>query len=122
MQKRLAQIKERQEVKQQDPLALAFDNYLETGFQLATFQGPLCAEPVEGLAYFVESVTLDREGIEQEQGMSNLLSRQVSILMITLSIEQNGAPHRLIHICRSRCLPKRFTRLVPEVDVSHVYV
>ncbi len=67
--KRLAQMKEHQEVKEQDTLALAFDNHLETGFQLATFQGPLCAEPVEGLAYFVESVTLDREGIEHEQGI-----------------------------------------------------
>ncbi|GBE84885.1 Ribosome assembly protein [Sparassis crispa] len=44
-----------------------FDNSLEAGFQLATFQGPLCAEPVQGLAYFVESVEIDREGIEQER-------------------------------------------------------
>lgn len=43
------------------------DNHLESGFQLATFQGPLCAEPVEGMAYFVESVEVDREGIEQER-------------------------------------------------------
>ena len=45
-----------------------FDVHLETGFQLATFQGPLCAEPMEGLAYFVESLDVDREGIEREQG------------------------------------------------------
>ena len=46
-----------------------FDNHLETGFQLATFQGPLCAEPMEGMAYFVESLSLDKDGIEQEQGV-----------------------------------------------------
>jgi len=34
---------------------------LEAGFQLATFQGPLCAEPVEGIAYFVESLEIDKE-------------------------------------------------------------
>ena len=45
-----------------------FDTHIETGFQLATFQGPLCAEPVEGLAYFVESLEIDREGIEKEIG------------------------------------------------------
>ena len=45
-----------------------FDVHLETGFQLATFQGPLCAEPMEGLAFFVESLDVDREGIEREQG------------------------------------------------------
>ena len=67
--RRLAQIKSHEQIKEQDPLALAFDNHLETGFQLATFQGPLCAEPVEGMAYFVEALALDREGIEQEQGM-----------------------------------------------------
>jgi ribosome assembly protein 1 len=43
-----------------------FDNYLETGFQLATFRGPLCAEPVEGLAYFVESLDIDRELLDTE--------------------------------------------------------
>jgi ribosome assembly protein 1 len=45
-----------------------FDNHIETGFQLATFQGPLCAEPVEGLAYFVESVEIDQPGLEKEMG------------------------------------------------------
>jgi ribosome assembly protein 1 len=32
---------------------------LDTGFQIATLQGPLCAEPVRGLAYFIESLTVD---------------------------------------------------------------
>lgn len=45
-----------------------FDNHIETGFQLATFQGPLCAEPVEGLAYFVESVEIDQPALEKEMG------------------------------------------------------
>lgn len=45
-----------------------FDNHVETGFQLATFQGPLCAEPVEGMAYFVESVEIDRESLAKEIG------------------------------------------------------
>ncbi|KAF8635904.1 hypothetical protein AX15_000083 [Amanita polypyramis BW_CC] len=46
-----------------------FDNHVETGFQLATFQGPLCAEPVGGLAYFVESVHVDKESLETQMGM-----------------------------------------------------
>ncbi len=68
LQKRLAQMKAGDPVKEQDPLAGAFENHLETGFQLATFQGPLCAEPVEGMAYFVEAVTLDQAAIAEEQG------------------------------------------------------
>ena len=46
-----------------------FDPHLETGFQLATFQGPLCAEPVDGMAYFVEDLQIDMAGIEKEIGM-----------------------------------------------------
>ena len=45
-----------------------FTGHIETGFQLATFQGPLCAEPVEGVAYFVEDVQVDAEGLEKEIG------------------------------------------------------
>jgi ribosome assembly protein 1 len=45
-----------------------FTGYVETGFQLATFQGPLCAEPVEGMAYFLESIDIDTDGIQKEIG------------------------------------------------------
>lgn len=41
---------------------------MESGFQLAVSQGPLCAEPVQGLAYFVEEMTVDWERITQEIG------------------------------------------------------
>jgi len=44
----------------------SFDSHIEAGFQLATFQGPLCSEPVEGLAYFIEQVDVDQEGLERE--------------------------------------------------------
>ncbi|RPD62455.1 translation elongation factor 2 [Lentinus tigrinus ALCF2SS1-7] len=88
--KRLEQIKQQQEVKEQDSLVLAFDDYLETGFQLATFQGPLCAEPVEGLAYFVESVTLDREGIEQEQASNRTAHLTGSLISAVRDACRNG--------------------------------
>lgn len=48
-----------------------FDNHIETGFQLATFQGPLCAEPVVGMAYFVEQVDIDIKSLESEIGKSH---------------------------------------------------
>lgn len=54
--------------------AFDFETPVETGFQLATFQGPLCAEPVEGLAYFVENLEIDNEGIEEEIGIFGILS------------------------------------------------
>ncbi|TFY69537.1 hypothetical protein EVJ58_g334 [Rhodofomes roseus] len=70
--------------RDRDPLLRDFDNHLEAGFQLATFQGPLCAEPVEGLAYFVESVEVDREGIEQERQHNRMA--QVTGAFITLML------------------------------------
>ena len=66
LRRRLA--KEADRENEQDQIDRDLDNHLETGFQLATFQGPLCAEPVEGLAYFVESIEIDRAGIDTERG------------------------------------------------------
>lgn len=34
-----------------------FDNSIEAGFQMATFQGPLCAEPTVGMGWIVEEIT-----------------------------------------------------------------
>lgn len=67
------------------------DNQLEAGFQLATLQGPLCSEPVEGLAYFVESVEMDSERIEQERCMSHTLRDE---LCINISSQYTTACHR----------------------------
>ena len=44
----------------------AFFESIDTAFQIATLRGPLCAEPVEGMAFFVESLELRQdEGDEQ---------------------------------------------------------
>ncbi|PWN42935.1 putative Tef2-translation elongation factor 2-putative [Ceraceosorus guamensis] len=40
---------------------------IESGFQIATLQGPLCAEQVQGLAYFVESVVVNH-AVEEREG------------------------------------------------------
>ncbi|KAJ7075890.1 P-loop containing nucleoside triphosphate hydrolase protein [Mycena belliarum] len=57
---------EEAETNADETLIRDFDTHVETGFQLATFQGPLCAEPVEGIAYFVESVKIDKESLAKE--------------------------------------------------------
>ena len=65
---RLERTKVDEEIAEIDKTIRDFDNHIETGFQLATFQGPLCAEPVEGMAYFVEQVEIDTESLEKEIG------------------------------------------------------
>ncbi|OJT13621.1 Ribosome assembly protein 1 [Trametes pubescens] len=90
LQKRLAQMKAGDPVKEQDPLAGAFENHLETGFQLATFQGPLCAEPVEGMAYFVEAVTLDQAAIAEEQAHNRMAHLTGSFISAVRDACRNG--------------------------------
>ncbi|KAF7797389.1 hypothetical protein EIP86_008584 [Pleurotus ostreatoroseus] len=67
-----------------------FDSHFETGFQLATFQGPLCAEPMEGLAFFVESVEIDRAGIEQEQEHNRMAQVTGSLISAVRNACRNG--------------------------------
>jgi len=43
-----------------------FESHLETGFQLAVSHGPLCAEPIEGMAYFMESLEIEEAGLQRE--------------------------------------------------------
>lgn len=73
--------------QRKDQLSKDFDGNIETGFQIATFQGPLCAEPVEGVAFFVQAVEIDREGVEKERRTYSLpcLAIYVLVLMPDLS-------------------------------------
>lgn len=43
-----------------------FENSIEAGFQMATFQGPLCAEPVVGMAWVVEDVAFNKDAEDTE--------------------------------------------------------
>lgn len=61
-----------EESANEDKIMYDFDNHIETGFQFATFQGPLCAEPVEGMAYFVEQVDIDKEALTKEIGILSI--------------------------------------------------
>ena len=99
-----------------------FDNHLETGFQLATFQGPLCSEPMEGLVYFVENLEIDRAGIEAEQGKEHTEAIVSQAIDETHRTQQDGSGHRVIYICREGCLPERSARLVAAADVGYVRV
>ncbi|WVO16366.1 hypothetical protein L204_104041 [Cryptococcus depauperatus] len=41
-----------------------YESSIEAGFQLSTFQGPLCAEPVVGMAFTIEDVEVNREALD----------------------------------------------------------
>ncbi|KAJ7505490.1 P-loop containing nucleoside triphosphate hydrolase protein [Mycena galericulata] len=67
-----------------------FDNNVETGFQLATFQGPLCAEPVEGMAYFVQSVEINRETLAKEIEQNRMAQVTGSVISAVRDACRNG--------------------------------
>ncbi|KAJ6557298.1 hypothetical protein DFH09DRAFT_1163674 [Mycena vulgaris] len=67
-----------------------FDTHVETGFQLATFQGPLCAEPVEGMAYFVESVEIDRDSLAKEIEQNRMAQVTGSVISAVRDACRNG--------------------------------
>ncbi|KAH8104488.1 translation elongation factor 2 [Cristinia sonorae] len=73
-----------------DQLIYEFEKHIETGFQLATFQGPLCAEPVEGLAYFLESLEVDVQGIEEEQSHNRMAQVTGSFISAVRDACRNG--------------------------------
>ncbi|THV03832.1 P-loop containing nucleoside triphosphate hydrolase protein [Dendrothele bispora CBS 962.96] len=66
------------------------DNHVETGFQLATFQGPLCAEPVEGLVYFLEELNIDHERLEGEIAQNRMTQVTGSLMSAIRDACRNG--------------------------------
>lgn len=43
-----------------------FDESFDTAFQLATARGPLCNEPIQGMAFFLEAAELHEDAVEQD--------------------------------------------------------
>lgn len=66
----LANDGEGEEVVQSLPDVRELDENFETAFQLAMIRGPLCAEPVIGMAYFLEEVALNDADLTISQGSS----------------------------------------------------
>ncbi|KAF8558377.1 P-loop containing nucleoside triphosphate hydrolase protein [Imleria badia] len=67
-----------------------FTGHIERGFQLATIQGPLCAEPVEGVAYFVEDVQVDAEILEKEIVQNRLTQVTGSVISAVRDVCRNA--------------------------------
>jgi len=55
------------------------EDSIETGFQLATLQGPLCAEPVVGLCYILEKLDLHSKGhVKDDSNEQSSTSRSMA--------------------------------------------
>ncbi|KAI9512466.1 P-loop containing nucleoside triphosphate hydrolase protein [Russula earlei] len=91
LRKRLELVKETEASDPpRDAVTRDFDGNIETGFQIATLHGPLCAEPMEGMAFFVERVDIDREGIEKEDEQNRLSQITGSLISAVKEGCRNG--------------------------------
>ncbi|KAK0543881.1 Cytoplasmic GTPase/eEF2-like protein (ribosomal biogenesis) [Tilletia horrida] len=63
---------------------------IDSGFQIATHQGPLCAEPVQGLAYFVESLQVDKDEASKEGARAKLSQAAGSLISSFREACRNG--------------------------------
>lgn len=85
---------------------------------------------MEGIAFFVERVEVDKEGIEKEIGetcffLSNRSSKTSPGMTQTESrcrAEQDVADYRFCDICCARCLQEWAARLVAKIEAGDVLV
>ncbi|KAI8985978.1 P-loop containing nucleoside triphosphate hydrolase protein [Pilobolus umbonatus] len=64
---------DKEEGNQEDPHTLSITNIafnIQTGFQLSTLAGPLCAEPMTGVCYIVQDVQIHNEELMNTEGES----------------------------------------------------
>ncbi|KAI9768186.1 MAG: Cytoplasmic GTPase/eEF2-like protein (ribosomal biogenesis) [Geoglossum simile] len=61
-----------------------FSDKISYAFQLATSQGPLCKEPMQGVAVFLEDVSLDVPSVEEGAARSERLGRLTGEIIKTV--------------------------------------
>lgn len=71
-------------------LSRDFDDDIETGFQIACHQGPLCAEPVIGMAYFVERIAINVDESNRDAFQSRVAQVTGSIITGVREACRNG--------------------------------
>ncbi|MCO5565021.1 hypothetical protein L7F22_018691 [Adiantum nelumboides] len=66
------------------------DDAFDTGFQFSSLQGPMCAEPLHGMAFFVESVEISKEELEREGNRLRLTQVTSGIITSMREACRNG--------------------------------
>ncbi|MCO5556147.1 hypothetical protein L7F22_009691 [Adiantum nelumboides] len=63
---------------------------IDNGFQMAMQQGPMCAEPVQGMAYYVEKIDVNAEEADKEGARSRLSQVTGSLISSVREACRNG--------------------------------
>ncbi len=70
-----------------------YENGVIFGFNLATSKGPICEEPMQGVAFFIEKFLVDDQKAQQileEKGQEQLLERELGQELEKLTLKENG--------------------------------
>jgi hypothetical protein len=107
----------------------AFDESIETAFQLATLRGPLCAEPMMGMAFHVEKIEVQSDEASKESCKLLLPSRnkrREGWLILRLRCENSAdaifTDYWDINIFDARGDQERAARLVASNIAGDVFV
>ncbi len=80
-----------------------FESNLETGFQVATFQGPLCAEPVQGMAFFAEKLDVNEQAAHEDDGEQYGFEQAARLTRSSAHSKLASAKGSLISTVRDAC-------------------
>ncbi|KAK4050042.1 Cytoplasmic GTPase/eEF2-like protein (ribosomal biogenesis) [Microbotryomycetes sp. JL221] len=72
------------------PSVRELDENIDTGFQLAMNRGPLCGEPVVGMAFFLESIQIDAREMDPAQVRQRWTSARGQIISSTQDAFKSG--------------------------------
>ena len=119
------------EAKAELRLLRDFENSIEAGFQMATFQGPLCAEPVVGMGWIVENVTFNKDAEDNEsESITNSPVDQVlkatedgrDLADARLRSREELGGCRCPYILSPGLVSGRYARLVPTYQAGYVHL
>ncbi|GAA5924993.1 GTPase RIA1 [Sporobolomyces koalae] len=86
----LTEVDTSEEAMQNLPDVRELDENFDTAFQLSTNRGPLCAEPVIGMAYFFEKVVLNVDDLEIAQVRSKWSNARGQLISVAQEAFRNG--------------------------------
>lgn len=108
----------------------AFDESLDTAFQLTTLRGPLCHEPVQGMAYFVERLEVNADAAGGGEARTSISSADPSNSGIptdsvpsrACSVDPILASDRQPNLLSAGSIPERAAGLVSTSASSYVFM
>lgn len=81
-----------------------YDGSINTGFQLSTFVGPLCAEPMMGVCYVVEDIKFDiPNDVDSKLNMNHSMLRLDALMILVVDTKLGLLSGQIISTMKEAC-------------------